>query len=397
VRADLPSISKASTPGRREPGRGVRLLTAGIACLLAACSGPEAVRTSTGSASQSADEAAPTLPPEGRLLLYTNDGPVILGHAEDAPMYLERPGEAIWANDLSPDGSKVLALPFQQEPTGITREPKILVIDGETGDRSTAVRVGPRGDLGPAFWSPDGARIAYRLTVYPVNPAKVHPGPHGDRRSHLCVLDLRTEHTQCFPDLRQVDGFDWSPDGETLVVDVVGPSPLWLLDPSTGRPSVLVRPRGGWIERAGLSEPVTFTSPGWSPSGRYVAAWVNNTPVVFHADGRLATVGRRSREFSEALGWSPTEDLFAYTRGDPPDFTEIRLLDPETGEDRRLIVAQGFPYIIGMAWSPSGRWLAILRWRSSFREVIDVIDIEGVGPPITTHRDDSPVLVDWGP
>jgi Tol biopolymer transport system component len=312
-------------------------------------------------------------------------------------MYLERPGEAIWANDLSPDGSKVLALPFQQEPTGITREPKILVIDAETGDRSTAVRVGPRGDLGPAFWSPDGARIAYRLTVYPVNPAKVHPGPHGDRRSHLCVLDVRTEHTQCFPDLRRVDGFDWAPDGEKLVVDVVGPSPLWLLDPSTGRLSVLVRPHGGWIERAGLSEPVTFTSPGWSPSGRYVAAWVNNTPVVFHADGRLATVGRRSREFSEALGWSPTEDLFAYTRGDPPDFTEIRLLDPETDEDRRLIATLGYPYIIGLVWSPSGRWLAILRWRSSFRERIDVIDVETEQPLVTTGRGDSPILIDWSP
>ena len=73
------------------------------------------VRTSTGSASPSAEEAAPTLPPEGRLLLYTNDGPVILSHADDAPMYLERPGEAFWANDLSPDDSKVLALSFQQD------------------------------------------------------------------------------------------------------------------------------------------------------------------------------------------------------------------------------------------------------------------------------------------
>ena len=53
---------------------------------------------------------------------------------------------------------------------------KILVIDTETGERSTAVRVGPRGDLGPGRWSPDGARIAYRLTVYQVDPAKVHPG-----------------------------------------------------------------------------------------------------------------------------------------------------------------------------------------------------------------------------
>lgn len=182
-----------------------------------------------------------------------------------------------------------------------------------------------------------------------------------------------------------------------LVVDVVGPSPLWLLDVSTGRTSVLVPPHGGWIERAGLSKPVIFTSPGWSPSGRYVSAWVNNTPVVFRADGRLAAVGRTSREFTEALGWSPTEDLFAYVRGDPPYFTAIRLLDPETDEDRRLISARGYPYITGLAWSPSGRWLAVLRWRSSFEQRIEVIDVRGGQAPVTTSRADSPVLVDWAP
>jgi hypothetical protein len=124
---------------------------------------------------------------------------------------------------------------------------------------------------------------------------------------------------------------------------------------------------------------------------------VNNTPIVFHADGRLAAVGRHSREFTEALGWSPTEDVFAYARGDPPQFTEIRLLDPRTGEDRRLVSAEGYPYIIGLVWSPSGRWLAVLRWQSSLKQRIDVIDVTGDQPPITTERADSPVLVDWGP
>jgi len=159
----------------------------------------------------------------------------------------------------------------------------------------------------------------------------------------------------------------------------------------------LVPLHGSWIERAGLSKPVTFTSPGWSPSGRYVAAWVNNTPVVFRADGRLTTVGRRSPEFSEALGWSPAEDLFAFARGDPPYFTEIRLLDPETGEDRRLVSARGYPYITGLVWSPSGRWLAILRWGSSFNQRIEVIDVAGDQPTTATKRSDSPVLIDWGP
>jgi dipeptidyl aminopeptidase/acylaminoacyl peptidase len=97
------------------------------------------------------------------------------------------------------------------------------------------------------------------------------------------------------------------------------------------------------------------------------------------------------------LRWSPSDDLFAYTRGEPAYSTEIRLLDPVTGGDRGLLQAEGYPYITGLAWSPSGRWLAVLRWRSSFRQVIDVIDVESGDALITARRDDSPVLVDWGP
>lgn len=61
------------------------------------------------------------------------------------------------------------------------------------------------------------------------------------------------------------------------------------------------------------------------------------------------------------------------------------------------IAARGYPYITGLVWSPSGRWLAILRWRSSFREHIDVIDAETGQPFVTTSRDDSPILVAWSP
>jgi hypothetical protein len=92
VRTDLPTVWDVLTPDRREHGCGVRLLISGILCLLAACSGPEAVRVSKASATPSVEEGARDLPPEGKLLLYTNDGPVILSHAEDTPMYLQRPG-----------------------------------------------------------------------------------------------------------------------------------------------------------------------------------------------------------------------------------------------------------------------------------------------------------------
>jgi Tol biopolymer transport system component len=401
------SMRSAPAQGNRRSRRRTSLnaavawpRVAAIGLLLIGCSGPGTVAIPKGTASPSTHEGTATLPPEGKLLLYTNDGPVILSHAGNQPTPLQLPGETIWAYDLSPDGSEVLALPFQREPTGITREPKILVIDAATGERSVVVRVGPKGDLGPASWSPEGARIAYRLTVYPVDPAETHPGPRGDRDSQLCILEVPTEQTTCYPNIRRVSGFAWAPDGRSLVVDVVGFKPLFRLDVATARRSVLVPPDGAWTERAGVDGPVNFGIPGWSPSGAYLSVWVNDRPVIFHADGRLVMVGRRSRGFSEAFGWSPTEDVFAYARGKSPyRITETRLLDPVAREVRRITSAERrrYPFINELAWSPSGQWLAVLRWRNDFKQRIDVIDVTGNRPPIRTERADSPVLIDWGP
>lgn len=181
--------SVCSTPAQGTRGRPrqptslnaivVGPVVAAIGLLLVGCPGHGTVAIPKSAPSPTAPDGTATLPPEGKLLLYTNDGPLILTHAEDQPISLQRPGETIWADDLSPDGSEVLALSFQREPTGITMEPSILVLDVETTDRRTVVRVGPRGDLGPTAWSPDGARIAYRLTVYGVDPATIHPYRHG--------------------------------------------------------------------------------------------------------------------------------------------------------------------------------------------------------------------------
>lgn len=345
-------------------------------------------------------------PPEGKLLIFTNTGPTLLGDALSGPLDLEPallggdPSQHLVAYDLSPDGSRVLGAIYEREPTFITRETALLIIGVPTGARSVIVRAHRKEDLGPAEWSPDGLHVAYRLTTYRRDPARVNPGPTGDRNSILCVLDLSANQTSCFPGIRRVDGFDWSPDGVKLVVDVVGVEPLWLLDPTTGQASVLARPRGRWTERAGLGHLVSFTSPAWSPSGRYISAWANNTPMIFHADGRVAAEGHQSREFTEALGWSPSEDLFAHARGKPPyEINKVLLLDPVTGVDTRILSTQGQSYrqILDLVWSPSGRWLAILRWQSSSRAEIEFLDTTDPSERFTLRRTDSPRVVDWGP
>lgn len=38
----------------------------------------------------------------------------------------------------------------------------------------------------------------------------------------VCIVDLATTTSRCFPDLGTVDGFAWSADGSRIAVDGVG-------------------------------------------------------------------------------------------------------------------------------------------------------------------------------
>jgi len=72
----------------------------------------------------------------------------------------------------------------------------------------------------------------------PVDPAKQRP--EGTVQQTVCIVDLATTTSRCFPDLGTVDGFAWSPDGSRIGVDGVGATlPIRLLDVETGPLSTL--------------------------------------------------------------------------------------------------------------------------------------------------------------
>jgi hypothetical protein len=74
-------------------------------------------------------------------------------------------------------------------------------------------------------------------------------------------------------------------------------------------------------------------------------------------------LGHETTEFSEVIAWSPTRDLLAYAIGRPPySNTDLYALDPTTGEDRMLFSTGSGEHdriVSDLAWSPSGRWLAV--------------------------------------
>jgi dipeptidyl aminopeptidase/acylaminoacyl peptidase len=352
---------------------------------------------SSGSVTASGDSV-----PEGRLVLQLNSGIEVLAQGDGRSLSLG--GDAIVAYDVSPDASNVLAATFVTEPTNYTREDQLFAIDPSTGERTVLVRAGPQEDLGPAVWSPDGHRLAYRLTVLPVDPALERP--EGMVEQTICVADAVTTASQCFPDLGTVDAFDWSPDGRQIAVDGVGADlPLGLLDVETGAVSDFASPLDpNLVAALGGESPLSFVDVDWSPSGTFVATQAH-APAIFDSESRFVMIGRRTQEFADILAWSPTQDLLAYAIGRPPyAINDLYVLDPATGEDRLLYSTgegETAPIIVDVAWSPSGRWLAVaVVERTIYLPMsVHIIDITGEDPSSTVDlgASEAGVLVGWGP
>lgn len=170
----------------------------------------------------------------------------------------------------------------------------------------------------------------------------------------------------------------WSPDGRRIAFEhtaaVSAARPVYqvgVMNPDGARWTLLPV-----LERDGAA--VTIGHPAWSPDGQWLAFHGQPTAdgarwsAIYRSrpDGRdLQEVVRKettpgvgfSAVYSPA--WSPDDRWIAYSAANGG----IRLIDPDTGENRDLAVAQRDergrgPQDLDASWSPDGTRIAFFRF-----------------------------------
>lgn len=273
----------------------------------------------------------PDISPNGLLIAYTVSNEVL---AADKSEYVSQ----IWV--ASSDGKRNNQLTFADKsstnpkfsPDGMwiafTSSRKdnksnlyVIRVDGGEAEMVTDVKSG----IGNFEWSPDGRSIAYVMTDPKSDDEEKNDKGRNDFRwvdenikmARLYVIPVakdangKRESRKLALDGRHVVGFDWSPDGRTIVFDHASSPSVnhWMTsDIST------VDVANGSISPLATT-PATEFFPRVSPDGKWIAAAVSDGPPRWAQSNRLAIYpagGGRPRMMGPShdgqptiIGWSP--------------------------------------------------------------------------------------------
>lgn len=234
----------------------------------------------------------------------------------------------------SPDGSHLAVL---------GGDSLYVLRDGDAGNAANSIQTLYRSTAEPPFylyWAPDSSQISF-LTNHPDGIALrlVQVG-------NVNALDQMLAVGQPFY-------WDWSPSGNEILIHTGFSgegSRLALIDPA--------------FDGVGdnIADPGFFQAPGISSSGKYRAfAEVDSEgrSMLVLQDLAGNKVAVEPHQGQVAMGWSPTEDILAYTSPAVESttfFGPLRLLDPNTGSSKTLSQDN----VIAYFWSPDGRQIAFV-------------------------------------
>ena len=273
--------------------------------------------------------------------------------------------------NMAPDGSAILTT----EPTDRPGDRRITLVDTESLQRTPITNPPPSAsDFLPAF-SPDGEYIAFCR------------GLHGTIEDLYIVPASGGEPQRLTFDDRDIAGFSWTPDGESLVFssNKTGHFRLWKIDISGGEPT--------WVSDVATLDP---GSPSFSSTGSHLAyeEWTFELNIwEVSIDGSLVA------EPDDAPAMARK---FASTRSDvqpsySPDGKQVAFVSNRSGQVELWIGAQDGShqsalvsldgaYLQMPRWSPDGQHITFEAFQDG-RAQVYTVDAKGGKPRRLLHEE----------
>lgn len=253
------------------------------------------------------------------------------------------------------------------------------------GSAMQDLTVTPGVEEAQASWSPDGARVAFRVGTAGTSDVLQVAVMNADGSGRTIVTS--GDHHNSQP--------AWSPDGSQIVFRRSVPGDnlsgdVWIMGADGSSPHVLVALPGD--ERY----------PSLSPDGKQLAFTTHPTAgddveiAVAQADGAGATAITANTLFDSSPSWSPDGRRIAFERGPAGDDpgNDVWSMAADGSDQRQLTTSAGLDE--GPAWSPSGSRIAFTSTRSGTSDIW-AMDADGTDQhPLTTlpGKEESP---DWQP
>jgi serine/threonine protein kinase/Tol biopolymer transport system component len=332
-------------------------------------------------------EGSPSVSPDGRWVVYDR---VVAGHQDvflqavggERPINLtEGSGASNFQPVFSPDGERIAF--------ASTRQSGGLFVMGRTGE--LVRRVTARG-ASPS-WAPDGKQLAYSTSTSSDNPY-VHPGG-----GEIWIVDLDTGAERVIVKESAVRPA-WSPNGYRIA--------YWALDPTTGYRDIwTVSPDGSAPARV-TNDAAADGSPAWAPDGRalYFSSDRGGPLNLWHVamDERRGTVTGEPEPVTTPSPAAVRPTLsrdgkrLAYRTMISEGRVRTAPMDPamRTAAGAPVWLLGGPHHWSGMALSPDGTRLALVRWAANQQDLF-VVGADGTGLRRLTGDVASARCPTWAP
>ena len=189
----------------------------------------------------------------------------------------------------------------------------------------------------------------------------------------------------------------FTPDSKSILfsADISGQFNIWRVSRSGGTPKQLTS-----------FEDESVRTITVSPDGKTIVFTADPSGDEFHQIYALPIRGGWPERWTDAeqvqhffiqLGWSPDGAKIAYSaNAQTPSDQDVWLRDVESGETQMLFGGVGFTFPV--AWSPDGRYLTVLEFRSNSDSSIHLVEVEtGETRELTPHGEDDSAVYIPGP